>query len=148
MGESAVPKMIFVNLPVADVARATAFYEALGFDKNPQFSNEQASAMIWSDTVQFMLLSHDFFRSFLPEGQAIAGRDTTQAIICLGQENREAVDRMADAAAKAGGRIGFEPVGETGPMYGRAFQDLDGHLIENMYMDMEAFAAAQAEQAA
>ena len=148
MGESAVPKMIFVNLPVADVARATAFYEALGFEKNPQFSNEQASAMIWSDTVQFMLLNHDFFRSFLPEGQTIAPRGTTQAIICLGQENREAVDRMADAAAKAGGRIGFEPVGEAGPMYGRAFEDLDGHLIENMYMDMEGFAAAQVEQAA
>ena len=141
-----MPKMIFVNLPVADVAKATAFYEALGFEKNPQFSGEHASAMVWSDTVQFMLLTHDFFQGFLPEGQQIAPRGTTQAIICLGQESREAVDRVAEAAEAAGGRIGFEPVGIEGPMYGRAFEDLDGHLIENMYMDMEAFAAAQAQQ--
>ncbi len=140
-----MPKMIFVNLPVGDVARATAFYEALGFEKNPQFSNEQASSMVWSDTIHFMLLSHDFFRSFLPEGQTIASRGTTQAIICLSQDSREAVDRVAEAAKAAGGRIGFEPVGEAGPMYGRAFEDLDGHLIENMYMDMDAFSAAQAE---
>ena len=142
-----MPKMIFVNLPVSDVAKATAFYEALGFERNPQFSGEQASSMVWSDTIHFMLLSHDFFQSFLPEGQAIASRGTTQAIICLSQESREAVDRVAEAAKAAGGRIGFEPVGEAGPMYGRAFEDLDGHLIENMYMDMDAFAAAQADQA-
>ena len=140
--------MIFVNLPVEDVAKATAFYEAIGFEKNPQFSNEQASSMVWSDTIHFMLLQHGFFRTFLPEGQEIALRGTTQAIICLAQESREAVDRVAEAAAAAGGRIGFEPVGEAGPMYGRAFEDLDGHLIENMYMDMDAFTAAQAEQVA
>lgn len=138
-------KMIFVNLPVADVGRATAFYEALGFEKNPQFSNEHASSMVWSDIIHFMLLSRDFFRTFLPEGQAIAERGTTQAIICLAQESREAVDRMAEAAQAAGGRIGFEPVGEAGPVYGRAFEDLDGHLIENMYMDLEAFLASKAE---
>ena len=130
------------------MARATAFYEALGFEKNPQFSNEQASSMVWSDSVRFMLLTHDFFRSFLPEGQTIAQRGTTQAIICLAQESRDAVDRVAEAAKAAGGRIGFEPVGEAGFMYGRAFEDLDGHLIENMYMDMDAFAATQAEQVA
>jgi hypothetical protein len=143
-----MPKMIFVNLPVADVAKATAFYEALGFEKNPQFSNEQASSMVWSDTIHFMLLAPDFFQTFLPEGQTIASRGTTQAIICLGQESREAVDRMAEAAHAAGGRIGFEPVGIEDPMYGRAFEDLDGHLIENMYMDLEAFTAMQAEQVA
>jgi predicted lactoylglutathione lyase len=104
--------------------------------------------MVWSDSVRFMLLTHDFFRSFLPEGQTIAQRGTTQAIICLAQESRDAVDRVAEAAKAAGGRIGFEPVGEAGFMYGRAFEDLDGHLIENMYMDMDAFAATQAEQVA
>ena len=141
-----MPKMIFVNLPVSDVARATAFYESLGFEKNPQFSNEQASSMVWSDTIHFMLLSHDFFRTFLPEGQSIAQRGTTQAIICLAQESREAVDTMAEAAQAAGGRIGFEPVGIEGPMYGRAFEDLDGHLIENMWMDLEAFTALQEQE--
>ena len=71
--------------------------------------------MVWSDTIHFMLLSHEFFQSFLPEGQQIAGRGHTQAIICLAQESREAVDRVAEAAQQAGGRIGFEPVGEAGP---------------------------------
>ena len=143
-----MPRMIFVNLPVADVAAATAFYEALGFEKNPQFSNEQASCMVCSDTIHFMLLSHDFFQGFLPEGQTIAARGTTQAIICLSQDSRDAVDRMAEAAGKAGGRIGFPGDQNDAVMYGRAFADLDGHLIENMHMDLAAFAEMQAEHAA
>ena len=57
-------KLIFVNLPVTDLARSTAFYEAVGFNKNPKFSNEQASCMVWSDTIHFMLLRHDFWKTF------------------------------------------------------------------------------------
>ncbi len=128
-----MPKMIFVNLPVADVARATAFYEAIGFTKNPQFSNEQAAAMVWSDAIHVMLLDRAFYSTFT--AKPIADTHATNAVLlCLSFDGREAVDAVTEAAVGAGGRETRERQ-DMGFMYGRAFEDLDGHTFEPMWMD-------------
>lgn len=137
-------KMIFVNLPVADVAKATAFYEAIGFEKNPQFSNEQASCMVWSDAIHVMLLGHDFYRTFTTKAIADTHK-TSAALIALSRDSRAEVDAITDAAIAAGGRQ-TRDTDDMGFMYSRAFEDLDGHTFEPMYMDMEAAAAAMADQ--
>jgi len=137
-------KMIFVNLPVADVAKATAFYEAIGFDKNPQFSNEQASCMVWSDEIHVMLLDHGFYRTFTSKEIADTHK-TSAALIALSRDSREQVDAIADAAIAAGGRQ-TRDTEDGGFMYARPFEDLDGHTFEPIYMDMEAFSAAMSDQ--
>ncbi|HWU74497.1 MAG TPA: VOC family protein [Sphingomonas sp.] len=137
-------KMIFVNLPVADVAKATAFYEAIGFDKNPQFSNEQASCMVWSDAIHVMLLDHGFYRTFTTK-QIADTHKANAALIALSRDSREQVDAIADAAIAAGGRQ-TRDTEDGGFMYARPFEDLDGHTFEPIYMDMEAFAAAMSDQ--
>ena len=144
-----MPKMIFVNLPVADVAASTAFYEALGMTRDARFSNEQASAMVWSDTITFMLLAHDFFRTFTPKAIADA-RTSAQALICLSGETRADIDALLARAVAAGGEAHpIDPREVNDFMYGRSFDDLDGHGIELMWMDVDAMmqAANQAEPA-
>jgi hypothetical protein len=140
-------KMIFVNLPVADVAKSTAFYEAIGMTRDPRFSNAAASAMVWSDTITFMLLAHDFYSTFTTK--AIADTHATSAaLLCLTRDSRAEVDAITDAAIAAGGRETREPQ-DLGFMYGRAFEDLDGHTFEPGYMDMAAaIPAIEAQHAA
>lgn len=118
-------KMIFVNLPVADVARSTAFYEAIGFERDPQYSNEQASSMKWSDTISIMLLDHAFYGTFAtkPIADSLA---TSAMLIALSFDSRAEVDAITEAAIAAGGQEAHEPEDE-GYMYSRAFYDLDGH---------------------
>ena len=138
-------KMIFVNLPVADVARATAFYAAIGFRKNETFSNESASAMEWSDTISVMLLAPDFFRGFLPEGHGIAdAHRAAEALICLSFDSREAVDAVTDAAAAAGGRADVREPQDMGFMYSRAFEDPDGHAFGPFWMNPDGMPKADA----
>lgn len=128
-----MPKMIFVNLPVVDVAKATAFYEAIGFEKNADFSNDVASSMMWSDTITVMLLGHDFYSTFTDK-QIIDAKTQSGALLCLSFDSREAVDAHTQAAVTAGGRELHETQ-DHGFMYGRAFEDLDGHGWESMWMD-------------
>ena len=133
-------KMIFVNLPVADVARATAFYEAIGMTKNQQFSNAQASAMVWSDTISFMLLDHAFYQTFT--GKKIAdAHGTSEVLLCLSRDSRADVDAIVAAALAAGG-VEPRPPQDMGFMYARAFEDPDGHTFEPMWMDVAAMSAA------
>lgn len=131
-----MPRMIFVNLPVADVAKATAFYGAIGMTRDPRFSNERASAMVWSDTITFMILHHDFYRTFITK-QIADARATSEVLLCLSQDSREAVDAITEAALAAGGNEPRAPQ-DMGFMYGRAFEDLDGHVFEPMHMDVDA----------
>ena len=130
-------KMIFVNLPVTDLPRSMAFYEAVGFTNNPQFTNDQAAAMMWSDEIVVMLLTHEFWKTFtdktIPDAHAVA-----QVLLCLSQDSREAVDAIVDKAVAAGGRPSRRPTQDLGFMYGRSFEDPDGHIWENVYMDMAA----------
>jgi len=139
-------KMIFVNLPVSNLARATAFYEAIGATKNPQFSDETASGMVISDTIHVMLLTHDKFRQFTPKTIADA-RTTSEVLICLSADSRDAVDDTVHKAKGAGGTADPGPKQDYGFMYGRSFEDPDGHIWEVMWMDMEAAAKAQSAAA-
>lgn len=135
-----MPQMIFVNLPVKDLAKSMAFFEALGFSFNPQFSDETGACMVISDTIFAMLLSHEKFAGFSPK--PIADTDkTTEVLIALSRDDREAVDAIVEAALAAGGSTFSEPQ-DHGFMYGRAFRDLDGHVWEAFWMDP---AAAKAE---
>lgn len=130
-----MPRTIYVNLPVTDVARSTAFYEALGFTKNAAFSNEQASAMVWSDAISVMLLDHTFYATFTDK--PIADTRATSAVLnCLSLEDRAAVDAFHAAAKKAGGA---EPraIEDQGFLYGGAIEDPDGHTWETMWMDKD-----------
>ena len=130
-------KMIFVNLPVTDLPRSMAFYEEVGFTNNPMFTNEQAAAMAWSDEIVVMLLRHDFWKTFtdkaIPDARSVA-----QVLLCLSQDSREAVDDIVSKAVNAGGRSEPTPNQDMGFMYGRSFEDPDGHIWENVFMDMSA----------
>jgi predicted lactoylglutathione lyase len=134
-------QMIFVNLPVADVAKATAFYEALGLRKDERFSAAHASAMQLSDTIVFMILDREFFKTFTPKPVADA-HASTEVLIALSRDSREAVDAIVEAAGAAGGKIVVRDTQDMGFMYSRAFEDLDGHIFEPLHMNMDAFMAA------
>ncbi|WP_422358358.1 VOC family protein [Qipengyuania flava] len=140
-------KTIFVNLPVADLASSTAFYEGIGFVKNDKFSNELASGMTWTDTIHVMLLTHEFWKTFtdkqIPDASKVA-----QVLLCLGLESRAAVDAMVErAAAIPGGRADPTPTQDMGFMYGRSFEDPDGHIWEISWMDPEAMENGSGELA-
>jgi len=139
-------KMIFVNLPVKDVEASIAFYQAIGATKDERFSQPgKAASMQVSDTIVFMLLSHDFFAGFSPKPIADA-HQSTEVLLCLSQDSREAVDAITEAAAKAGGKADIRPPQDHGFMYGRSFEDPDGHIFEPMYMDLDAALAAMGGQ--
>ena len=137
-------KLIFVNLPVADLPAAKAFYEAIGAVNNPQFTDETGACMVFSEVIHVMLLTHDKFAQFTPKRIADA-HETSEVLICISADSREAVDEITGKALAAGGREPREPQ-DHGFMYGRSFEDLDGHIWEPMWMDMEAATAAMAKQ--
>ncbi|OAM73325.1 VOC family protein [Devosia elaeis] len=126
--------MIFVNIPVRDLAASMAYYKALGFDHNPDFTDETAACIVISDTIFVMVLTHAKFKEFsplpIPDPKA-----ETQALYALSRDSREAVDAIADAGLKAGGREVRERQ-DMGFMYSRAVADVDGHVWEYVWMDM------------
>ena len=132
-----MPKMIFVNLPVTDLKRATAFYEAVGAVRNPQFSDETASCMVFSETIFAMLLTHDKFRKFTPKPIADA-KTSNQVLLCLSADSRVEVDDVVGKAEAAGGVADPSPKDEYSFMYGRSFEDLDGHMWGVTWMDVAA----------
>ena len=132
------PTMIFVNLPVKDVAASGTFFSKLGYEINPQFSTDECACVVISDTIYAMLLSVPRFSDFTSKPVADASQ-TTEAILCLSAPTREAVDELADNALAAGGSGAHDAIDE-GYMYGRSFQDLDGHIWEVMWMDPAAVA--------
>ena len=130
-------RMIFVNLPVSDLAVATRFYEAIGCRKNPQFSDETASSMVWSDTITFQLLTRDYFATFTPK-QIADAHSTSEVLLALSQDSRGDVDAAAQAAAASGGRADVRETQDMGWLYSRAIEDPDGHVIELLWMDEQA----------
>jgi len=132
-------KMIFVNLPVRDLAASTKLYLALGGELNPQFSNDQASSVMFSDAIGVMLLTHDHYRRFTqrPIGDA---RRESQALLALTVDSRDAVDRTLTQAIAAGGRADPNPLQDHGFMYGRSVEDPDGNVWGIMWMDAAALA--------
>ncbi len=130
--------MIFLNLPVADLSRSIAFYEAIGARKEPKFSNDMAAMMVISETISAMLLTRPFYAGFTSKPIADA-HQTSQILLCLSRDSREAVDEIVASAGEAGGTIDVGPKQEMGAMmYGRSFEDPDGHHWEVMWMDPAA----------
>jgi predicted lactoylglutathione lyase len=129
-------RMIFVNLPVADLAASMAFYKTLGFVNNPAFSDETGACMVWSEAIHVMLLTHAKWRTFTERPIPPAG--SSEVSLALSCDNREAVDAMNEAAAANGGTADVNPVQDLGFMYGRDLTDPDGHVWGPFWMDPEA----------
>ena len=140
-------RLIFVNLPVTDLRRSTSFYEALGGTKNPQFSDDTASCIVFSETIHVMLLTHDKYMQFSPRPIADAHR-TSQVLLCVTADSRDEVDSMVDKAVAAGGVADPSPKDEYDFMYGRSFEDPDGHLWGVNWMNMAALGDQNAGEAA
>ena len=133
-------KLIFVNLPVTDLKRATAFYEAIGATRNLQFSDDTASCMVFSETIHVMLLTHDKFRQFTPKAIADA-RKVSEVLIAISADSRNGVDALVDKANPAGGNADPAPKQDHGFMYSRSLEDPDGHIWEVVWMDVAAATA-------
>jgi uncharacterized protein len=129
-------KKIFVNLPVKDLERSKTFFGAIGYRFNPKFTNEDAACMVVSDDIFVMLLTQKFFKTFINKAIANAHK-TTEVLVCLSESSREAVDAHLEKALGAGATETREPQ-DHGFMYGRSFNDLDGHIWEIMWMDEAA----------
>jgi predicted lactoylglutathione lyase len=139
-------KMIFINLPVSDLARSTDFYQAIGAVKNPQFSDHTVSCLVFSDTIHLMLMTNDKYRFFTSK-EIADPRTMSLALLCLFVDNRQEVDDMIGKAKAAGGGLDPSPVDDYDFMYGRSFEDPDGHMWGVSWMDTEAAAKAMAAPA-
>jgi hypothetical protein len=131
-----MPRTIIVSLPVADLAASKAFYTALGFTSNPQFSDDTAAYMVWSETISVMLLTYAKWRTFTT--RPIPPNTSSEVALMLSCDSREAVDAMNASASEHGGIGDINPVQDHGSMYGRDFADPDGHVWGAMWMDMSA----------
>ncbi len=138
-----MPKLIFVNLPVADLKKSIAFYEAVGATLNPQFTDDTAACMVVSETIHVMLLTHDKYSQFTSK-TIVDARTSSEVMICLSCDGKDEVDGYVAKARKAGGAPDPTPTQDFGFMYGRSFEDPDGHIWEVMWMDLEAAAKAMA----
>ncbi len=131
-------KQIFVNLAVRDLAKSTAFYEALGFTKNPMFSDDNASSMMWSDEIVVMLLTHDFYKTFLRGKEIADASKSSGVLLALSLDSKEAVQQFADTAKQNGGDYFQVDNGVPAEMmFGYEVQDPDGHTWEPVWMNAE-----------
>lgn len=133
-------KMIFINLPVMDLQRSINFYAALGFKQNPQFSDETAACMVWSEAIHVMLLTHAKWRTFT--SRPIPPANSSEVLLALALDNRAAVDHMNNTASANGGTADINPVQDLGFMYNRNLADPDGHVWEAFWMNNTAFTPA------
>lgn len=134
-------KQIFVNLPVKDLNRSKEFFTALGFSINPQFTDDKAACVVMGENIYAMLLTEPFFKTFTRKEIADATK-TTEVLIALDAESREAVDEMVRRAVDAGGSLYADPQ-DHGWMYQHSFADPDGHQWEVAYMDEAALQQMQ-----
>ena len=126
-------KQIYVNLAIKDMARSQAFFKALGFSFNPQFSNDQGACMVVGDNIFVMLLVEPFFKTFISDKSIVDARLNAEALVCLSCDSRAEVDALVKKAVAAGGKTPNAPQ-DHGFMYGHGFEDLDGHIWELMHM--------------
>ena len=143
-----MPQMIFVNLPVTDLPKSKAFYEAVGAVNNPAFTDDTAACMVVTEgSIHVMLLTHakwaDFTTKTIPDARTHA-----QVLLCVSADSREAVDGQVDKAVKAGGKADPTPTQDFGFMYGRSYEDPDGHIWEVMWMDPTAIPTGEPAEAA
>jgi uncharacterized protein len=129
-------QMIFVNLATNDVEASKNFFTELGYTINPQFSTDDCACVVISDTIIAMLLSKQRYADFTKKEIADSTK-TSEVLICLSAESREKVDELVGKAVAAGGTANPD-VQDQGFMYGRSFDDLDGHSWEVVWMDPAA----------
>jgi len=131
------PQMIFINLPVRNLAHSVSFYRAIGFHQNPQLSDETSACMVLSDTIVVMLLTHSKWQGFtqriIPDAHA-----TAQVLLSLSRTHRPDVDDVIERGKQAGGKADPNPVQDHGCMYVRSLEDPDGHIWEWVWMDPTA----------
>lgn len=132
-------KMIFISLPVADLPASIAFYRAIGFEQNPQMSDDSGACMVWSPSIHVMLISHAKWRTFTQRPFPAAG--TAGHMLSLSLDSRDEVDAMNRAAAAHGGQADANPAEDLGFMYTRDIADPDGHLWAALWMDPAAMSA-------
>ena len=142
---AAQERLVFVNLPVQDLAAAKAFFGALGFSFDEKFTDDSCACMVISDKAYAMLIAEGRFADFTSKPIADA-RQSTEAIMCVSADSREDVDAFADQALASGG-VAARDAMDYGFMYGRSFHDLDGHLWEVMWMSPEAVEQGPADMA-
>jgi len=127
---------IFVSLPVTDLSVSVAFYKSIGFTNNAQLTDDSAACMVWSEAINFMLLTHEKWRTFTDRPITTSG-----VMLALSCDSRDAVDAMSNAAAANGGTADINPIEDHGFMYTRDLADPDGHALGAMWMDMSAMPA-------
>jgi predicted lactoylglutathione lyase len=128
--------MIFVSFPVAKLAASKRFYEAIGFTDNPQFSDDTTASMVWSETITVMLHTHAKWHQFT--SRSIPPVTSSEVMLAVSCDSREAVDAMNKAAAANGGAADVNPVKDLGFMYNRSLADPDGHIWEAVWMNPAA----------
>lgn len=133
-------RMLFVSLPVKDLQTSIAFYEALGFERNPHFSDDAGACMVWSEAIHVMVVTHAKWRTFTQRPFPSAG--TAGHMLTLALDSREAVDAMNRAAAAHGGQADVNPAEDHGFMYTRDLADPDGHVWAAMWMDSSSNSAS------
>ncbi|NPU93602.1 MAG: lactoylglutathione lyase [Gammaproteobacteria bacterium] len=131
-----MPRMIFVNLPVTDLAKAKAFYTAIGFTNNAQFTDDTAACMVWSDAIHVMLLTHAKWKTFT--SRPIPPSTSSEVLLAISLDSKADVDAMNKAAAANGGTADINPKQDLGFMYSRPLADPDGHVWEAFWMDPAA----------
>jgi uncharacterized protein len=133
----------FINFPVKDLTKSTEFYTALGFTLNPQFSDQNASALVYNEHLTFMLLTHEFFSKFTSKTIGDTNKNSA-VIVSLGMDSKERVQKFADTAKANGGSYFMaEPNKEMSEaMFALEVEDLDGHILEPVFMDMSKFPPA------
>lgn len=129
-------RTITVSLPVADLKASKAFYHALGFVNNPQFTDQTAAFMVWSESINVMLVTHAKWRTFTT--RPIPPKTSSEVGLTVSCDSREAVDAMNKAASENGGTADINPVEDYEFMYGRDFADPDGHVWGAKWIDMSA----------
>lgn len=129
-------KQIFINLPVTDLSESKDFYDALGFKNNPNFSDDTAACMVWSEAIIVMLLTHTKWKTFT--SRPIPPSSSSEVMLALSCESREEVDRLNTLANHHGGTADINPKQDLGFMYNRNLADPDGHVWEMFWMDPSA----------
>lgn len=137
--ERTMTRMLFISLPVKDLQASISFYEALGFERNPRFSDDAGACMVWSEAIHVMVVTHAKWRTFTQRPFPAAG--TAGHMLTLALESREAVDAMNRAAAAHGGQADVNSAEDHGFMYTRDLADPDGHIWAAMWMDPSAIPA-------
>lgn len=127
---------LYINLPVVNLSKSIEFYQSLGFVQNLDFSDEKAAAMTLDDSLSVMLLTHEFFSRFVPASKSISDSHTTTEVLnSLQLDTKEEVDTFFEKAISAGGKKTVDAY-DYGFMYGRDFEDPDGHIWEVFWMDV------------